>query len=654
MTRGRRRSRNPCRPDANFVKPPVDKLHRTQMLDDRHEESGGSPLPFGGFLPLTANYLYCPNQFFDVCLPHASRGVVRLVAYLLRRTLGWLDKDGKPVEQQIVVSYQDFIQSANVSRGSIAKVIDEAIDGGFVRRVQRGRANGTGRAGQAGRFELRWAEDGPYVTDPKRFRGFFTGEGHRSPVPDSFFDRVIPAESLAVAQVVGAVLRHTVGYQNQFGGRRPHASLSYSYLQRYTGIGGRRHLRDAVQQSLERNYVQVIQEGFFNPMAGHKGQAAQYGVRWVDSGSVAPGIGLKREPTRLRAVWARSVQKGHQRNGSKGEPAGWFKKGTSDRPRREPAERFKKGTEEKTSTKDTSQKQQQSAGADSPVSLLLKEGFDERTASALAADASAEAIRNQIVWLPRRQPSRNRLGMLRRAIVEEWPEPKGELRTSVGVKTPAGRFAQCFYAGLANNPGEPVAIPSDRDLADAEQFVSRLAPFSTGLSQFEAWGRSLGAMARQTWQQNGGRGAVCSLRTALRTRGDQLIVQVLGKLKKEAENKMTTEVGVHSGDVQARYLQYLEHTESAIRTGRPADYARFEGWRERERERYAANKVGARLLLRWFDSPPKRLEDLQSFFGQELLSFEAWAASSLRSENPTCESLPSSTLKAAAARAPSP
>ena len=53
--------------------------------------------PFQGFEPLTANYVYCPNQFFDVLLPHGSRGCVRLVAYLLRRTLGWLDANGEPI-----------------------------------------------------------------------------------------------------------------------------------------------------------------------------------------------------------------------------------------------------------------------------------------------------------------------------------------------------------------------------------------------------------------------------------------------------------------------------------------------------------------------------------------------------------------------------
>ena len=55
---------------------------------------GQHPTPFQGFEPLTANFIYCPNQFFDVCLPHCSRGAVRFVAYLLLRTLGWRDENG--------------------------------------------------------------------------------------------------------------------------------------------------------------------------------------------------------------------------------------------------------------------------------------------------------------------------------------------------------------------------------------------------------------------------------------------------------------------------------------------------------------------------------------------------------------------------------
>ena len=35
---------------------------------------------FTGFALPTSNTTYVPNQYFDVCLPHYSRGVVRLVA----------------------------------------------------------------------------------------------------------------------------------------------------------------------------------------------------------------------------------------------------------------------------------------------------------------------------------------------------------------------------------------------------------------------------------------------------------------------------------------------------------------------------------------------------------------------------------------------
>ena len=51
---------------------------------------------FVGFALPTSNTTYTPNQFFDVCLPHSSRGVVRLVGYLIRKTLGWCDEQGRP------------------------------------------------------------------------------------------------------------------------------------------------------------------------------------------------------------------------------------------------------------------------------------------------------------------------------------------------------------------------------------------------------------------------------------------------------------------------------------------------------------------------------------------------------------------------------
>ena len=52
--------------------------------------------PFTGFALPTSNTTYTPNQFFDVCLPHYPRGVVRLVAFMIRKTLGWCDEHGHP------------------------------------------------------------------------------------------------------------------------------------------------------------------------------------------------------------------------------------------------------------------------------------------------------------------------------------------------------------------------------------------------------------------------------------------------------------------------------------------------------------------------------------------------------------------------------
>ena len=66
-----------------------------------------APTRFAGFALPTSNTTYTPNQFFDVCLPHQSRGVVRLVGYMIRKTLGWCDAHGNPQEQIIPVSYQD-------------------------------------------------------------------------------------------------------------------------------------------------------------------------------------------------------------------------------------------------------------------------------------------------------------------------------------------------------------------------------------------------------------------------------------------------------------------------------------------------------------------------------------------------------------------
>ncbi|MEZ6146913.1 MAG: hypothetical protein R3B91_16145 [Planctomycetaceae bacterium] len=81
---------------------------------------------------------------------------------------------------------------------------------------------------------------------------------------------------------------------------------------------------------------------------------------------------------------------------------------------------FRKPSNEKTETKD-SLKQQVAVAAS--LKSLRETGFDEPTAQRLSAIATTDQIQQQIDWLPRRTVSQNRLGMLRKAIEENWSEP---------------------------------------------------------------------------------------------------------------------------------------------------------------------------------------------------------------------------------------
>jgi len=54
--------------------------------------SDSHPTPsFPGFPDFRANVTFVPIQFFTVVLPHSSRGAARIVGYVLRKILGWVD-----------------------------------------------------------------------------------------------------------------------------------------------------------------------------------------------------------------------------------------------------------------------------------------------------------------------------------------------------------------------------------------------------------------------------------------------------------------------------------------------------------------------------------------------------------------------------------
>jgi hypothetical protein len=370
---------------------------------------------FSGFKPLDANYIYCPNDFFEVCLRHQSRVVVRLVGYILRETLGHLDKEGSPVRRDFSLSYLDIARGAGVSLRSVRIGLDEAIAGNFIACVTPGEKKSRGRSGRVAEFRLRWNEEGDsFTNDPQQFNGFYAGEGFRSPIPNGFFDIVIREETLAMAKVVGTVLRHTVGYANQFGtGRRSHAPLSYSYIQQFANIGDRTTLSKALADGIQKNYIQCVSRGRFDKNAGKESFAARYAVKWLDgpksSEKTAKSLPDNRELTS-------SQETAKPRPGYHGEtPTG---EGAENRP----ASDGKIPTDRKTSSTDSCKQQPVVVENSKGYELLVREGIAKSTAIALAKSAELTTIENQIAWIDFREP-KNRPAMLVRAIDENWSQP---------------------------------------------------------------------------------------------------------------------------------------------------------------------------------------------------------------------------------------
>ena len=371
------------------------------------KNSCDSAQTFLGFESIDANFIYCPNQFFDVCLPHCSRGAVRLVAYLLHQTLKWRDENGDPINQDISASYRELIDSAGISRGAIQGSIDEAIERRFISCVSPGQPKSKGKAAQTAQYALRWDAESKYLKDPSLFAGFFAREGNRSPVPAAFFERVIPGETLAVIKVVGTVLRHTVGYENQFG-RRSQAPLAYSYIQQYTRLSNRSIVSEALKHAIEANYIECVQKGCFSPDALIQ-RAATYSIKWL-AYRPNPNVGSKSGPA--------SVQTPHQQFGTNNGPVKRFTKQTTNGSESGSENRSKNETTRKKASKHIF-KQQPSAA----VVSLIKRGFTERDAEQLASTHDRQVIEQQIDWLDKRNPSTNPQGMLRRAIEENWSEP---------------------------------------------------------------------------------------------------------------------------------------------------------------------------------------------------------------------------------------
>lgn len=587
---------------------------------------------FLGFAPPTSNTTYTPNQFFDVCVPHYSRGCVRLVAYMLRRTLGWCDADGNPQEDQILISYNDLIQHAGISRSMVAKAIEEAITGNFISCVRPGRPDAAGQRAVTALYELRWHDCPEYVKDPAKFQGFFEGQGNRTDIPNQYFDVVVRNESLSVAKVVGSIIRFSIGFQARRGQRRQQVQLSFSDIQRYARIVSRQDLSQALSQALTQNYIVRVQEGLFTAEKSHQ-VTTTYAIKWSDR-PIYMMTSSKSVPEDEGGTGSKSVP-GKTTTGSKNVPENRSEIRTRGGSKNAPENRFEKRTTIEMKQKNETHKQQQVAPGDQVAvvnleifNLLREQGFSVRDAQYLADTFPHEQVANQLNWLKRRNPSQNPLGLLRRAIEENWSEPpEAKVQTSELTQSLGASFAAHFYAGFAGNQTTPTAMPSANDVEHAEWYVARLMDIWPDKKLAAEWGRRFGELVAEL--THGNKGRIVSCVAALRSYGDEFYKQHQKRRKEVVREVVKAAGAVHKKRFVRQYVLFLSAEEQRFKQEHPEAYAGFEESRAHERgyietSRYYTDDE-RREQLAIFDSDQRRLKAFKDSF-TEILDFWQWDA----------------------------
>lgn len=541
---------------------------------------------FRGFQAPTSNTTYTPNQFFDVVIPNFSRGVVRIVAYLLRKTLGWCDANGNPQEEQIKITYSELENRAGVSRDMIRGALDDALAGHLIECVTEGRAKHAHDAGQSALYQLCWSSQ-PYTTRVEEFQGFFEGEGNRTDIPNEFFDVLIPHEPLSVIKVVGSIIRHSIGFQTRHGRRRQQVALSYQQIENYARFGSRSDLAKALRIAMEKNFIVRLEGGVFSHEATERRRAV-YAIRWCDFPN-----GQKNEPALHQSENQTSI-------GQISEPVHQSEIRTSikTKPGNETVNR---------------------PAADSELrEKLLVFGFSEKTVTKLMREHQKEEIEQQIAWLPNRAPARSPAGLLRRSIEQKWPAPI-KLRSPEVAGTAGWEFVRSFYAAYGGNRGEPVNEPSQREAQVGEAFVQRLIRATREEGRAAEWGRELGTLAREQ------RSPFPSLTLAIRQLGDAFLVQREKQRLQVQLSGITQRRESHEQRFRKEWLQWLGERESEMRDTRPEEYARFTTQRESDRAELEADpKPWSRRVLEHFDTDSARLGAFRQFFG--LPDFWRWDA----------------------------
>ena len=549
---------------------------------------------FLGFHPLQSNTTYTPNQLFDVVMPNSSQSCFRLVAYMLRKSLGWCDEFGNPVCEQIKHSYRQLEKKSGVSSTRLKGAIDEAIEKQFIRCIVRPNKESKGRSAVIGEYELKWDRHrNPYTRDIEHFNGFHTGEGNRTDIPNQFFDDIVKNENQSVFKTVGSIIRWSIGFQAERGVRRQTARLSFSQIQRYANIKSSSTLSRAIRYSIERGYIVQKHKGVFDPQAGLKSDSSCYALRWRD------GYGSKTEGTP-------EIEAGHSRDRSGSTPGIEVEKHTRNR------------SDIETTNKNKTLKQQDAVAGDL-VKELGRFGLGGEVAKKLVSDHPVETIRKQIEWLPLRNPSRNRAGMLRSAITNNWSAPVAEANEE---ESPEAGLVTGFYAGFAGNTGNPVSPPAGKDLQLAGAFLGEVARIdSAEVENPEKIGRLLGRDASSSGLRTP------SFSLALRSAGERFLAQMAhraGERTKHARKRENERLTAVRERYEPQYHDFLRSEEERLKREEATALDSFYKLQEQKKKdaEKKGNKINSAFFLRHLNKEETRLQAMREYF--HLPGFEAW------------------------------
>jgi len=167
---------------------------------------------------------------------------------MLRKTLGWVDETGEPIQECHQFSYREFEERAGVVHSGLQKAVDEALKAGFIRRAQRARIQTAGVQAKSASYELVWDEHN-YTDDLGSFKGFYlqpsyiddSGQNRigRKNIPNVFFDYLVRNENRGVIRVVGTLLWYSIDW-GKGGERRTTVRKSLRDLVELTQLAIRR------------------------------------------------------------------------------------------------------------------------------------------------------------------------------------------------------------------------------------------------------------------------------------------------------------------------------------------------------------------------------------------------------------------------------